>query len=689
MDVALHWSGDWPEHVAPLLAALESLPEAAEAREGSVAFCPDAAALRPPSDAAAKLVAMVPHSEGLFDPGRRSDLVAALGPWAERGALFTIPTSTAAAALRALLELSADRVSVVPLPLPPARIQSIPVPAAPPVAPPTGDVLALSPIAYGTLLPAIGLLRLADLEPRLVLAAPEAGAFVRPGGLATGFGLLPGREVVATEDWRAAAVSAAVVVMADGASGRGWTIREALATGTPVVAPNTPLVRDHLAACGASAYLYAGPHDVRTLADALVGALRGDRGAALGSAAREAVLAESWETAARQLYGALSQSLDRPDAVAPGPMPARVEVVRDRLALCVVNPKASGGGGERFMRQMVHAMAAHRSGPRVKLICKSEPHIAFDPGTAILERAGVEVRVVPESEFDRTLATELDGSDVVYCSWPHQVEPPATDAPLVCTFHDLNWKHFDVIGPADKQLLELQTPRWIERSAAMVHSSEFIRGELHRYYDAPASLTRVIHTAVDPPAQPPTAAECAGVRRKFALPDRFVLSPNGRHLHKNYPVLDAALRVLRRSGRPVSVVASGSGTEFYCGPDLIGLGYVTARELQALYDECDGVVQTTLYEAGSFPMFEAMVAGKAVAISRIPSIDEQLERVGAVAELFDPHDPEDVAEAIWRLWVGSAATEADTIAENMRAVAARTWDDVAGDYLQLFSEIPR
>ena len=42
------------------------------------------------------------------------------------------------------------------------------------------------------------------------------------------------------------------------------------------------------------------------------------------------------------------------------------------------------------------------------------------------------------------------------------------------------------------------------------------------------------------------------------------------------------------------------------------------------------MVQTSLYEAGSFPMLEAMAAGRPVAISRIPSVLEQIERLGLV-----------------------------------------------------------
>jgi glycosyltransferase involved in cell wall biosynthesis len=111
--------------------------------------------------------------------------------------------------------------------------------------------------------------------------------------------------------------------------------------------------------------------------------------------------------------------------------------------------------------------------------------------------------------------------------------------------------------------------------------------------------------------------------------------------------------------------------------------------LQALYEESDGIVQTTLYEAGSWPMWEANVVGKPAAISRIPSVVEQVERLGTVAELFDPLDPDDVAAALARVWDGSPATDPQTLAANAAAVSSRSWDDVASDYLGLFAELRR
>jgi glycosyltransferase involved in cell wall biosynthesis len=680
MELELHWSGDWPEYVEPLLAALESLPETEDAAEGSVAFCPDAVQFAPPvSDRA--LVAMIPQVDLLLDPAQRVAVADGLAQWARRGALFTVPTPAAAATLRALLNLEPSRVRVLPLPLPPGRI--------PPHTTSSGhDILALGGVDVEVILSATRLLRLAGLDPRLLLAAPNGPAIAQPGGgSAAAHGLMPGHEVVAVADWREAVAQAGVLVLGTADLGTGWVLREALACGRPVVVPSTPWTRDHLAAVGADAYLYS---TLPNLVSAVAAALRRQRGQALEAAAYEAVRAESWENAARTLYRVLS------DAVAPEPAPVRTApirtstaaVVREPLRVCVVNPNANGGGGETFMHQLSVAMASHASTPEITLVCQVRPGALFDHRTSTLTEAGVRTSVVHGEDLTTALS-EAANANVVYYAWPHASDPPAISAPLVCTIHDVNWKHFDIYSPQERAMIERQVPAWLGRASAVTHSSEFIRSEVERYYGASPSLQHVIPTAAQPPGTPTSPEQRNRVCHRFGLPRRFLLSPNGAHRNKNYPVLESALRVLRKDGRPVPVIASGMGTEFFHGPDLIGLGYIRASEVRALYELCDGIVQPTLYEAGSFPLFEAMAMHKPVAISKIPPIVEQVERAGATAELFDPLDPVDVAAAIWRLWDGSPVTVPAVLAANANAVAARTWDDVAGDYLKLFSEVSR
>jgi alpha-1,3-rhamnosyl/mannosyltransferase len=512
-------------------------------------------------------------------------------------------------------------------------------------------------------LDALAALRLAGRERPLVLGAPDAAPYAAPGGHAARWLLQAGVDVRAAARWQDAVDGAAALVVTDGTDGTGHVLRAALATGLPVVVVAGPLVADHLRACGARCVV-AQPR-AAPLAEALAAALDGSRARRLGEAARAAVLAESSEPAARALVG----------RSAP-PVPRRPRVHDPRaLRVTVVNPAPSGGGGERFLHRLVPSLAAE--GLDVRLVVPLAPGRAFALAADELVGAGVDVQTPPAQRLDEVVADLSRESDLVYYAWPHLAEAPEVASPLACTFHDANWRHFFTYAPEERAAADRQTADWIARCARIVCSSRFIRGELVDGFGAPGGNVAVVPLTAEAPAAVEDAARAA-VRARHALPERFLLSPHGHHAHKNYAVLVAALARLRAAGSPVQVIATGAGTEAFHGPDLVGLGYVSGEELAVLYDLALGMVQTTLYEAGSFPLWEAMLARMPAACSDIPPLREQLERQGTRARLFAPLDAADVAAALDELWTRQA--DPAVLDANARAVGARTWADVAADY---------
>jgi glycosyltransferase involved in cell wall biosynthesis len=686
MDLSLHWGSALPRPFAGLLDALVALPEAEAAGDGVVVLCPDATATAPPEGGQdAALVAFVGHVMRLRDPAGRRQLAVSLDAWVERGTHFVVPNAGAADDLAALLGVPAERVHALAIPLPADG-----VPADATAAPGTHrrDVVlideGLRAEQLDGVLQAFALARrFGAADARLVLPARVGAHLALPGSAAGMLGLVGGRDVVAATSWQDAVEGAAALVLLGVEADLAWTLRQALATGVPVLAPAEPVALGHLAALGAPAYPCG--LELPALADAIHAAVLGHRGPDVGPLARAAVLRETPQRAARALLDILTAATTA-SATEPAPAP-RVEVAesdRDGLAIGIINPHPSAGGGERFLRQLVGALAEHPSRPRITLVCQEDPSRTFDAGLDDLRRRGVAVHLAPAERLEEVYAQVTADRDVSYCPWPHLAWPPAIDGPLVCTFHDVNWRHFDVMAAEQKRQLDEQTPQWLERCDAVVHSSRFIADEVAQFF-GPDYPAHVIPLTADLSGAPITDAQRADLRARHALPERFLFSPAGRHLHKNYAVLAAACALLRAEGRPVTVVATGAATDLaFHGPDLIGLGYVSGRDISLLYDLCDGVVQTSLYEAGSWPMIEAMDALRPVACSRIPSIVEQVERIGLEAELFDPTSAEDVATSLAALWDGvSAGTAPEAIAANAAAVRALQWSEVADAYLDV------
>lgn len=305
----------------------------------------------------------------------------------------------------------------------------------------------------------------------------------------------------------------------------------------------------------------------------------------------------------------------------------------------------------------------------------------------------------------------LNGFDVVYFAWPYYMASAHLEVATVGTFHDLHYKHFpESYNPEMLRVLEHDVGEWLRTVSAVVVSTHFIASDVQRYYLGATSHINVIHLA-------PYAAEVLEdevvrrVQQTHRLPQRYMIYSGGRPRHKNIIVLLKALSELKAAGTDISLVLTGIGTEIIgdpnaavpegdaaselnryltesglsVGTDVIPLGYVSNRDVDALTQGATIVVSASLYEAGCGPAMDAWRWGVPVAFSDIPPFVEQLEVLGTTAWVFDPLDPSDVADKIRAILADPAATELAT-RTSQEAIGRYTWDDVAAKYYSVFQE---
>lgn len=112
---------------------------------------------------------------------------------------------------------------------------------------------------------------------------------------------------------------------------------------------------------------------------------------------------------------------------------------------------------------------------------------------------------------------------------------------------------------------------------------------------------------------------------------------------------------------------------------------VSEPELRWLYQECVGVVLPTLYEAGSFPLIEAMQIGAPAICARTTSLPET---IGDPQFVFDPRNVEAIAAAMLRLAVDPAYRSA-SIENGRRRAQEMESEGVAAHYEQLWHRVTR
>jgi glycosyltransferase involved in cell wall biosynthesis len=235
-----------------------------------------------------------------------------------------------------------------------------------------------------------------------------------------------------------------------------------------------------------------------------------------------------------------------------------------------------------------------------------------------------------------------------------------TSLPSIFNPHDLQHLHYPCFFSVEEVALREATLRFACTSASHVAvGSSWVKEDVVTKYAVDADRVHVI------PFAPPTELYAAvtpetrqTVAQSYNLPDRFVFYPAQTWPHKNHVRLLQAIAYLRHQrGLTVNLVCAGRKNDHFTeiqreidrlelAPQVQFLGFIPPEALRALYTLAHAVVIPTLFEAGSFPLFEAFAEGIPAACSAITSLPEQ---AGDGAILFDPRSVEDIASALERV----------------------------------------
>jgi len=147
------------------------------------------------------------------------------------------------------------------------------------------------------------------------------------------------------------------------------------------------------------------------------------------------------------------------------------------------------------------------------------------------------------------------------------------------------------------------------------------------------------------------------VRRRYKLPERYILYVGNIEPKKNLGVILSAQKAIGKKGLPQKLVIVGKRS--WCSKlelDAIGkgvaagkvilAGYVDRMDLPVVYQMADVFVFPSLYEGFGFPPLEAMACGVPVVASDSGALAETL---ADAAVLTKPSDTAGIAEAIVRL----------------------------------------
>jgi glycosyltransferase involved in cell wall biosynthesis len=266
----------------------------------------------------------------------------------------------------------------------------------------------------------------------------------------------------------------------------------------------------------------------------------------------------------------------------------------------------------------------------------------------------------------------------------------ASTAPLrgrfrrVVTVHDLIYARFPEAhaGIRDKGMSVL-VPWAARRSHRVIADSQSTRNDLVGLPGVSADRIDVVPLGLGTVRREAPLAE-REVRARFDLSERrVVLSLSAKRPHKNLLALIGALARVPPEGRPVLVLPGYStayeqqlrerARELGVDGDVRFPAWVSAAELEGLWQVARAFVFPSLYEGFGLPVLEAMARGVPVACSNASSLPEV---AGDGALLFDPHSEPAIAQALERL-LDDDALRARLRARGTARAEQFTWERTA------------
>jgi glycosyltransferase involved in cell wall biosynthesis len=259
-----------------------------------------------------------------------------------------------------------------------------------------------------------------------------------------------------------------------------------------------------------------------------------------------------------------------------------------------------------------------------------------------------------------------------------------TGLPSIYQPHDLQHVHLpSMFSPTERALREKWYGSLCRQASMVAVTSTWVQRDVMAHFGLSEQIVKVVPLApiVGEYEQLP-AADLKLLASRLGLPPAFIFYPAQTWPHKNHLGLLKALALLRdRDGLVVPLVSSGRLGEYFPvirrSVDELGLegqvtwlGFVPTGDLAGLYRLARAVVIPTRFEAASGPLWDAFLAGTPAACSMVTSLPAQ---AGDAALLFDQERPEEIAEAIRRLWTNDGL-RAELIQRGRANVARFTWD---------------
>jgi glycosyltransferase involved in cell wall biosynthesis len=243
---------------------------------------------------------------------------------------------------------------------------------------------------------------------------------------------------------------------------------------------------------------------------------------------------------------------------------------------------------------------------------------------------------------------------IVHC--PYQYAPNCLNTKVICTLHDVQELYFpEFFSPEERAHRALNYNKYIKQSDAVIVSYQHIKDDIVKFFYKSSSKVFILpinlknHWILSYMKKDETV--------DFPFFD-FLFYPANAWIHKNQELIILALELIQQKYKvAIPFVFSGDYNTPYGSKikelviekkleHIYFVGLVSEIDLYSLYRKSKGVVISTLYEAGSFPLMEAILMEKAVICSNVTSLPST---IGNEQFVFNPKNVMELADKMYNL----------------------------------------
>src|SRR5258706_1055650 len=244
--------------------------------------------------------------------------------------------------------------------------------------------------------------------------------------------------------------------------------------------------------------------------------------------------------------------------------------------------------------------------------------------------------------------------------------------------------------PGIKGLVRLKINKSLIRKNvdAILTISETSKKDICRFFGVNPKIVHVIYLAPRP------IFKKMEIKKRYSLPDRFVLYVGDVNYNKNIPVLLEACKLsditLVMAGKQAYDIESldldHAELKHLKGLDWSNtnrLGFVQDNDLAEIYNLASIYVQPSLYEGFGLPVLEAFASGTPVVAAKTQSL---VEIADGSALFADSKSPEDFAEKIKSL-INNAKLAKELTNKGLTKVKGFTWEKTAKETYDLYENL--